>query len=222
MTSSTDTKGMTTYFEYDGLQRLMNVKDQNGNILKSYDYNYASQAATWTNIGVPQCVQGASGNTGEKQVLQKDINPNSVTYNQSRWLSLNTNTDDCPIPLPPTIYVKMTVGGTSVSNGLTYNTMSFRSYSDANCTVLVNAPAALTVNYSYVISRYFYDGRTPNPDVSTTNSTVTITAGTNQATSGLIPVSGCSGVGDKQICITPNTIVTLQVGTGYTPWIPDN
>ena len=40
MTSSTDTKGMTTTYEYDGFQRLKNVKDQDGNIVKSYDYHY--------------------------------------------------------------------------------------------------------------------------------------------------------------------------------------
>ena len=40
MTSSTDTKGMTTYYEYDEFQRLKNVKDQNGNILKNSSYHY--------------------------------------------------------------------------------------------------------------------------------------------------------------------------------------
>jgi YD repeat-containing protein len=39
VTSVTDMKGLTTYFEYDGLQRLMNVKDKDGNIVKNYKYN---------------------------------------------------------------------------------------------------------------------------------------------------------------------------------------
>ncbi|MDQ0640951.1 YD repeat-containing protein [Pedobacter sp. W3I1] len=38
--SITDTKGMTTYYEYDEFQRLKTVKDQNGNILKQTDYHY--------------------------------------------------------------------------------------------------------------------------------------------------------------------------------------
>jgi len=40
MTSSTDTKGMTTFYEYDAFQRLKTIKDQNGNILKQTDYHY--------------------------------------------------------------------------------------------------------------------------------------------------------------------------------------
>lgn len=40
MVSQTDAKGMTIYYEYDTFQRLKHIKDQNGNIIKSYDYHY--------------------------------------------------------------------------------------------------------------------------------------------------------------------------------------
>jgi len=40
MTSQTDAKGQTTYYEYDEFQRLKNVKDQNGNIIKNNIYHY--------------------------------------------------------------------------------------------------------------------------------------------------------------------------------------
>jgi len=39
-TSQTDAKGQTTYYEYDEFQRLKNVKDQNGNIIKKNIYHY--------------------------------------------------------------------------------------------------------------------------------------------------------------------------------------
>ncbi|NVM62174.1 hypothetical protein FHW88_000450 [Mucilaginibacter sp. SG538B] len=43
VTSSTDGKSETTYYEYDSFQRLMNVKDKDGNIVKHTDYHYSGQ-----------------------------------------------------------------------------------------------------------------------------------------------------------------------------------
>jgi hypothetical protein len=40
MTSSTDAKEKITYYEYDNFQRLINIKDQYGNIVKHIDYHY--------------------------------------------------------------------------------------------------------------------------------------------------------------------------------------
>jgi YD repeat-containing protein len=40
MTSQTDPSGKITFYEYDGFQRLKTTKDQNGNIIKQYDYHY--------------------------------------------------------------------------------------------------------------------------------------------------------------------------------------
>jgi YD repeat-containing protein len=43
MTSSTDAKGETTYYEYDGFQRLINIRDKGLNIIKHTDYHYQNQ-----------------------------------------------------------------------------------------------------------------------------------------------------------------------------------
>jgi hypothetical protein len=44
--STTDTKGLSRYFEYDDFLRLKNAKDQNGDIVKNYQYNYAQYGNT--------------------------------------------------------------------------------------------------------------------------------------------------------------------------------
>lgn len=41
VTSMTDPKGVSTYYEYDKLQRLITQKDTNGKVEKRYDYRYA-------------------------------------------------------------------------------------------------------------------------------------------------------------------------------------
>ncbi|NHA04354.1 hypothetical protein G7092_11130 [Mucilaginibacter sp. HC2] len=43
MTSMTDTKNEIVYYEYDSFQRLINVKDKDGNIIKHTDYHYQGQ-----------------------------------------------------------------------------------------------------------------------------------------------------------------------------------
>lgn len=40
VTSQTDTNGVTTFYEYDNAGRLVGIKDQYGDIIKTYDYHY--------------------------------------------------------------------------------------------------------------------------------------------------------------------------------------
>ena len=45
ITSATDTKGEITYYEYDALQRLINIKDKDQNIIKNITYHYQGDPA---------------------------------------------------------------------------------------------------------------------------------------------------------------------------------
>ncbi|MDB5145468.1 MAG: hypothetical protein JWQ66_4181 [Mucilaginibacter sp.] len=73
LTSSTDAKGEITYYEYDSFQRLINIRDKDKNIIKSFCYNYAGQSngcsvnlASFTNSRrdstfVKSCGSGSTG-----------------------------------------------------------------------------------------------------------------------------------------------------------------
>ncbi len=43
VTSMTDPKGYTTYYQYDGLNRLDHIADADGKVLKKYNYNYKDE-----------------------------------------------------------------------------------------------------------------------------------------------------------------------------------
>ncbi len=43
MTTQTDSNNVTTYYDYDGFGRLLDIKDSDGNILKTFGYNYQTR-----------------------------------------------------------------------------------------------------------------------------------------------------------------------------------
>jgi YD repeat-containing protein len=43
MTTVCDVDSKVTYYSYDGFQRLIRVKDQDGNIVRTIRYHYANQ-----------------------------------------------------------------------------------------------------------------------------------------------------------------------------------
>ena len=46
ITSETDPAGKATFYEYDSFNRLKNIKDYQGNIVKNYQYNYANSCGS--------------------------------------------------------------------------------------------------------------------------------------------------------------------------------
>lgn len=43
MTSMTDPRGVTTFYQYDSFNRLQFIKNKDGIIIQSFDYNYKQQ-----------------------------------------------------------------------------------------------------------------------------------------------------------------------------------
>ncbi|KIC91309.1 hypothetical protein OI18_22420 [Flavihumibacter solisilvae] len=210
MTSQTDANSRTTYYEFDTFGRLELVRDQYRNILKKYCYSYSGQlvsctydinpqwqstgetrckpcdanpsytsnilqnrerdinpqsptyntyrwvdagtsatcaTAAWQNTATAvRCKKNASNqNTGEQEQEQRDMNPCSSTYNQTRWVITGTNTTACPLPVQ-TVYAKITYNNL-IDDGLTSSANYYINfYSNSNCTSPVSV-SNLTVNY---------------------------------------------------------------------------
>lgn len=96
MISQSDPNNRISYYEYDGLQRLSLVKDEEGNIVKTYEYNYQDQGTepAWVSTMEKRCEPcpwNENYTTSVQQVKQIDKNPRSSTYNQIRWFSIGEN-----------------------------------------------------------------------------------------------------------------------------------
>ncbi|MEZ0182555.1 DUF5977 domain-containing protein [Flavobacterium oncorhynchi] len=77
VTSITDTKGISAYYEYDSLSRLKFAKDHNLNVLNSYCYNYKGQISDC--IATPSVVYKSVQKSG---VFGKnDCDPQTISYN---------------------------------------------------------------------------------------------------------------------------------------------
>ncbi|MBS1509563.1 MAG: hypothetical protein JST86_01885 [Bacteroidetes bacterium] len=98
MTKETNVSGTPTSYEYDKLQRLLLVRDLNGNIVKQYDYRYQvlppSGSAQWIATGNTRCKPCPQNNAYLTNILQqeeRDMNPISATYNTLRWNDAGTS-----------------------------------------------------------------------------------------------------------------------------------
>jgi YD repeat-containing protein len=93
VTSETDPNYRIRRYEYDGLQRLISIKDEKRNILKTFDYNYKDNntAPMWagtTEKRCRPCPQNGNYHTADQEIKQVDVNPNSPTYKNERWYNM--------------------------------------------------------------------------------------------------------------------------------------
>jgi hypothetical protein len=93
-----DANNRISYYEYDSFNRLSLIRDQDGNVLKKYCYNYAGQAEdcnspcpsnsqpTWQNTGNVRCqVNSSCGYTGYQEIEQENVNT-CLTSIPNQWV----------------------------------------------------------------------------------------------------------------------------------------
>jgi hypothetical protein len=133
ITSQCDANNKITYYEYDALNRLILMKDQDNNILKKICYNYAGQVedcaittnttAQWRATGNTRCQPCAVNpnyNSGVREKEEKDINPNSPTYTSApRWVIDPTGTCPTPADYQPNGGTCQQVNGVNTGNAIT-------------------------------------------------------------------------------------------------------
>jgi YD repeat-containing protein len=108
MTSRNDAGNRISYYEYDGLNRLVLIRDHDKNIVKRICYNFDGQptdncivslAPDWKESGIARCLKDANNNnTGYQEKEEVDVNPYSSTYNTKRWKIPVQNCTTCPMP----------------------------------------------------------------------------------------------------------------------------
>ncbi|HMD01103.1 MAG TPA: hypothetical protein VKH37_13160, partial [Ferruginibacter sp.] len=98
LTASCDVNNHVSKYEYDPIARLKTIRDENSNILKHYDYklcydvsNIANTAPNWQNTANTRCKACPVNAAFISNILQQeqiDINQQSITYNQLRWIDI--------------------------------------------------------------------------------------------------------------------------------------
>lgn len=100
MTSQCDANNNIAYYEYDGLTRLLRIRDRDKNILKHFDYQYqvvAHANPVWQATGATRCKPCSANENYTDNIVQHeehDTNPNSSTYGQTRWVD-GTGSSSC-------------------------------------------------------------------------------------------------------------------------------
>jgi hypothetical protein len=192
-TAQCDANNRINYYEYDGLQRLVLVRDQDKNILKRVCYNYAGeiencnifynspQSATYFKTGCTGCLAGSAvtytvpANTysASSQPAADLLAMNDATTNGQAYANANGT---CVTP------ANATVTGSNANN----QTQSFRFHN--NCTgtdynFSMNANTALTSLGSVPVGNY---NVVFNPPVGTGQYTYKVGSLTLRANNGTI------------------------------------
>lgn len=166
-----DVNNRIQYYEYDGLNRIALIRDENKNILKKYCYSGNCLDNIYTgpmledipgSICEP-CALNPSYNSGKRFIFKKDINPLSPTYQlvmqfeddnnpcptPANWVSINVRCETAGAPYAYTGMQILTILDTNPCSA-TYNQTQIQMYSDPSacppCNGACNTPQYKCIN----------------------------------------------------------------------------
>ncbi|NML23883.1 hypothetical protein HHL16_23585 [Pseudoflavitalea sp. G-6-1-2] len=97
LTHITDGKLRRTFYEYDAIGRLKLIRDKDSNVVKVFDYQFQAPGhgnAIWNSTNVKRCKPCSLNPTYITAIEQRkdiDVNPQSSTYQQVRWVDIGAN-----------------------------------------------------------------------------------------------------------------------------------
>jgi hypothetical protein len=109
VTAQCDMNNDIVYYEYDSFLRLFHIRNREGQVLKRICYNYyntredcsgITNNPMWQYTGQVRCKvcpANASYYSDRQEREEKDMNPNSATYNTLRWVDVGTSST-CTTP----------------------------------------------------------------------------------------------------------------------------
>jgi hypothetical protein len=207
MTSATDARSNTVYYEYDSFQRLVNIKDQFGNIKMHYCYNYTGQT---TNCMTPGIIYAKLSLYSTSSGMVYGYNHTFRNYTVTLYSDAAcTSTYVAPANLVVNYTDAMTTTGINGTNTYTY----------------INQVTVLAGNYVANTGDIDVEGclldaggtQAQAPAQSKSAQTAKSTASTaSKTTSGGGTTNGLPGDGDPPVACT-TSVIAITTGTGYTP-----
>ena len=203
-TTQADVDNRATYYEYDGLTRLADVKDQDRNVVKRYCYNYSGQTTNCTLTNYPVGVIVTNNSTAATYVnFTNTITQQSYSFSAAAGISAVQIGQ-----VPPGTY--------TVSIGQQpFNASSFISYTigtntQTNCyqvnfsNIVVNAPVNIVMNHIASVAVNAANGTNENVTMSFAGTLGTYPFSTLPGNNG---VAGYIPVGKYSVTFQPSSTV---------------
>jgi len=224
MTSQIDPAGRATVYQYDGLGRINLVRDNDGNILRKYCYNYAGQSVSCASVTVYSNV--AASGTFTRNNCSAGYVPGSATYTvpagtYTSTLSQGDADQQAANDIALNGQAYANAHGTCTQTW--YNVARSGSYTRNNCgTGYAGSTVVYTVvagAYSSTISQADADQKAIN-DVTANGQNYANTNGTCTSTGTLtygdLVLTGGSASVTISATAVGDIVLTIDGSTGYT------